>query len=156
MRGSVRALPPGWGLALIRVMAGIILIVASMEKFTGGGFDGFARVSTALGLPLPQLWGVWIPLQELIGGALILSGLGARWVALLFVCEFAVNALVLKTTKPAPFGGWDSMRIDLMLLATSVALVVCGPGAFALENVLWKRRRAAPPVTRATFSDTPA
>ncbi|GAC1315988.1 MAG: hypothetical protein NVSMB2_08320 [Chloroflexota bacterium] len=61
---AFRTLTTAQGLAIVRVTAGIILIVASWEKLTGGGFDGFTRVSTGLGLPVPQFWGIWIPLQE--------------------------------------------------------------------------------------------
>jgi len=136
---KVRALPTAWGITVVRVMAGLILVVAALEKFAGGGFDGFTRATTGLGLPLPQFWGVFIPLLELIGGALVLVGLGARWVAVLFVIEFLVTTL-LKTSRQPPFGGWDSLRIDLMLLATSIALVLVGPGAFALESWLFRSR----------------
>jgi putative oxidoreductase len=113
----------------------LIIFVAALEKFSGGGFDGFTRVVTGLGIPLPQVWGIFIPLLELIGGALLLVGLGARWVALLFVVEYFVTTFLLKVPRQPPFGGWDSLRIDLMLLAASVTLVLCGPGAFALDTL---------------------
>src|SRR6185437_11895955 len=87
--------------------------------------------------------GIFIPLLELIGGALILAGLWTRWVALLFVVEYFVTSFLLKVPRPAPFGGWDSMRIDLMLFATAIALVLVGPGALALDAVLGKRRATA-------------
>src|SRR5207302_2159148 len=105
-----------------------------------GGFDGFTRTTTGLGLPWPQLWGVFIPLLELIGGALIVLGLGARWVAILFVVEYTVTTFLLKAPRQPPFGGWDSLRIDLMLLAAAVAIVLVGPGALALESVLGRSR----------------
>lgn len=121
---NLRVLPPTWGIAIVRVMAGIIITVAAFEKFFGGGFDGFTRLSAGLGLPLPAFWGVFIPLLELIGGALLLVGLGARWVAFLFIIEYFVTAFVLKVPRQPPFGGWDSMRIDLMLFTTAIALVL--------------------------------
>jgi putative oxidoreductase len=130
-----QTLPPEWGIAVVRVTAGLIIFVAALEKFFGGGFDGFTRVVTGLGIPLPQLWGIFIPLLELLGGALVLIGLGARWVAALFIVEFAVTTFLLKVPRQPPFGGWDSLRIDLMLLSTSVMLVLCGSGAFAIDNL---------------------
>ena len=138
-----QTLAPNWGITVVRVMAGIILVVAALEKFSGGGFDGFTKLVTSLGIPLPQVWGVFIPLLELIGGALVLVGLGTRWVAALFVVEFTVTSLLLKVPRQPPFGGWDSMRIDLMLLAAAVTLVLVGPGELALEAVL-RRMRAQP------------
>jgi putative oxidoreductase len=140
---KMQALPPMWGITVVRVMAGIILFVAALEKFNGGGFDGFTKAVTGMGLPLPQVWGVFIPLLELIGGALILVGLGARWVAAFFIVEFAVTSFVIKAPRQPPFGGWDSMRIDLMLLAASITVLLVGPGALALESVLARSRRRA-------------
>ena len=138
---KLHALPPTWGITVVRVVAGLIIFVAALEKFYGGGFDGFTRTTTGLGLPWPQLWGVFIPLLELIGGALIVLGLGARWVAILFVVEYTVTTFLLKAPRQPPFGGWDSLRIDLMLLAASITVLLVGPGAFALESALARLRR---------------
>lgn len=137
-----RPLAPSWGITLVRVTMGIILIVAAWEKFNAGGLFGFSTAIANFGLPLPQFFGPFIPLLELFGGVLVLTGLGARWVAVLFICEFAVNVFILKIPRPAPFGGWDSMRIDLMMLATAIALVLVGPGELALDSLVLRRRGA--------------
>jgi putative oxidoreductase len=142
---SVRALPPAWGITVVRVVAGLIITVAALEKFSAGGFEGFTKVVVGLGIPAAGFWGVFIPLLELVGGLMVLLGLGARWVAVLFVIEYAITSFALKVPRQPPFGGWDSMRIDLMLLAAAIMLVLVGPGAFALESLLWRRphRQAA-------------
>jgi len=142
----MQTLSPAWGVTALRATAGLILVVAAFEKFFGGGFAGFTQVVTSLGIPLPQFFGIFIPLLELIGGALLLVGLGARWVAVLFVVEFVVTSFVLKVPRQPPFGGWDSMRIDLMLLATNVAIVVVGPGALALDSLVFRRAAASAPM----------
>jgi putative oxidoreductase len=138
---SLRALPTDWGVAVVRIMAGFIITVASFEKFFGGGFEGFTKVTSGLGIPAPELWGVVIPLLELIGGLMILVGFGARWVAFLFVIEYFVTSFLLKVPRQPPFGGWDSMRIDLMLFATAIAVALVGPGALALESLVLRRGR---------------
>jgi putative oxidoreductase len=138
---NVRELPPAWGITVVRVMAGLIITVAALEKFNAGGFDGFTKVVAGLAIPAAGFWGVFIPLLELIGGLMVLLGLGARWVAVLFVIEYAITSFALKVPRQPPFGGWDSMRIDLMLLAAAIMLVLVGPGAFALESLLWRRSR---------------
>ena len=137
---SVRELPPAWGVTVVRVIAGVIITVAALEKFNAGGFDAFTKVVAGLAIPAAGFWGVFIPLLELIGGLLVLLGLGARWVAVLFVIEYAITSFALKLPRQPPFGGWDSMRIDLMLLAAAIMLVLVGPGAFALESVVWRRQ----------------
>jgi len=138
-----QALDPAWGITIVRVMAGVIIFVAALEKYTAMGFSGFANVANQLRIPGADFWGVFIPLLELIGGALILAGLFTRWVAVLFVIEYFVTSFLLKVPLPPPFGGWDSMRIDLMLLATAVALVLVGPGQLAVDAVLQRRRALA-------------
>ena len=147
---KLQVLAPEYGVAVVRVTAGLIIFVAALEKFFGGGFDGFTRVVTTLGIPLPQLWGIFIPLLELIGGALLLVGLGARWVAALFVIEYAVTTFLLKVPRQPPFGGWDSLRIDLMLLAASVMVVLVGPGAFAVDTLRAARGAVAGSPSRAS------
>ena len=146
-----RGLAPTWGITVVRVTMGVILIVASWEKFSAGGLFGFSAAIGSFGLPLPQFFGPFITCLELVGGILLLTGLGARWVALLFVCEFAVNVFILKIPRQPPFGGWDSMRIDLMMLATAIALVLVGPGELALDRLLLRRRSARRMQTASQF-----
>jgi putative oxidoreductase len=140
---NLRALPEAWGITIVRVMAGLIITVAAFEKFNGGGFEAFTKTSTGLGLPVPEFWGIFIPLLELIGGLALLLGFGARWAALLFIVEYFVTSFVLKAPRQPPFGGWDSMRIDLMLWAAVIAVAAVGPGAFALETLLKRGRSDA-------------
>jgi putative oxidoreductase len=143
---NLRALPPAWGITIVRLMAGFIITVAALEKFSAGGFEGFTKVASGLDIPMAGLWGVFIPLLELIGGLMLFLGLGARWVAFLFIVEYFVTAFLLKIPRQPPFGGWDSMRIDLMLWAAVIAIAAVGPGAFALESLLLRRGRADMPM----------
>jgi len=97
----------------------------------------------AIVVPADGIATVQVPLLELMGGALILVGLGVRWVAILFVVEYFVTTFALKAQRPPPFGGWNSLRIDLMLLTAAVTLVLVGPGALALESILGRSRRGS-------------
>ena len=138
---NVRTLPTAWGITIVRVMAGIIICNAGIEKFQAGGFANWTKSMAGYGFPVPEFWGAFIPLLELIGGALVFLGLGAHWAAIFFVVEYFGTGLIIKTHSAPPFGGWNSMRIDLMLLATAIAIALVGPGAFALETVLLRRAR---------------
>ncbi|MBV9600166.1 MAG: DoxX family protein [Chloroflexi bacterium] len=132
----MRTLPTAWGITVVRVMAGIIIFWSGVEKFLAGGFANWTVAMANRGFPVPEFWGVFIPLLETVGGLLLLFGLGARWVAIFYVVEYFGTGLVLKTH---PFGGFDNMRIDLMLMATALAIVLVGPGAFALESLVLRR-----------------
>jgi uncharacterized membrane protein YphA (DoxX/SURF4 family) len=132
-------------------MAGIIITYAGIQKLQGG-FDGFTKASVNFGLPVPELWGVVIPLLETFGGLLILFGFAARWVAILFVVEYAVTSFAIKAVRPEPAGGFNSMRIDLMLWVSAIAIVLVGPGALALESFVLRRGRAQMKVARRAVS----
>jgi putative oxidoreductase len=129
---------PGWGITAVRVMMGIILIVAGYSKLAGG-IEGFSGSLGNLGIPLPGLMGPFIVALELLGGLLVLIGLGTRWLGILFVIEFLVTTFVVKL----PRAGWDASRIDLMMLAGALMLVLAGPGKAAVDEIL-ARRRAEP------------
>ena len=139
---ALEGVHPSWGITVVRVMMGIILIVAGYQKLAGG-VERFAGFLPQLGIPAPELFGWLIPLLELVGGILVLLGLGVRWVGLLFIIEFLVITFYVKLPRAAPLGGWDSARIDLMMLAAAVMLVLAGPGRAALEEILLRRRAAS-------------
>jgi putative oxidoreductase len=134
------------GVTAVRVMAGIILLVAGTQKWAAG-IDGFIGFVTQLGIPAPQLVGPVIAAGEVIGGLLVLLGFGARWVGLWFLCEFLVTSFYVKLGRGA---GWDAARIDLMLLATSVMLLAAGAGAYALDEWLARRGQPGLHASRAT------
>jgi putative oxidoreductase len=127
---------PGWGIAAVRIMMGIILVVAGAQKWINGvgGLVGFFGQA---GIPAPGVMAPFIAALELIGGLLILLGVRVRWVALLFVAEFLVAAFYVKMFNPRV--GYDAARIDLMLVAAAVMLVLAGAGKLSFDE-WWARR----------------
>jgi uncharacterized membrane protein YphA (DoxX/SURF4 family) len=72
---------------------------------------------------------------ELIGGFLVLIGLGAQWLGILYVAEFlVVNFYVLVPTR-----GWMDARLPIMLLAGALMLVVAGSGRASIDSLLQRR-----------------
>jgi putative oxidoreductase len=125
-----------WGVAVIRLTMGVILVLAGLEKWAGG-IGGTINFFTQLGIPASQVIGPVIAAGEVIGGLLILAGFRSQWVALWFVCEFLVTAFYVKLGRGA---GLDAARIDLMMLAGSVMLVLVGAGMVSVDE--WQARRA--------------
>ena len=122
-------------MSIVRVMMGVIVVVAGTQKLLGPLPFAGARL-----MPLPEFFGYYIPAHEVLGGFLILIGLATRWVAVLFVVEFIITGIFIKLTSAPPFGGYESARIDYMLLATAIALVVGGPGLVSVDHWLAQRR----------------
>jgi len=127
-------------------MMGIIVVVAGTQKVMGPlPFGGASR------LPVPEFFGYYVPAHEFLFGILLLIGLATRWVALLFIIEFFITGILIKLNAAPPFGGYESARIDYMLLATAIALVIGGPGVLSLDYWLARRReRQRAPLTSAS------
>ncbi|MGI9145497.1 MAG: DoxX family protein [Chloroflexota bacterium] len=119
-----------WGITVVRLMMGVILVVAGTQKWANG-IGGFVGFVTQLGVPVPQVVGPIIASGEVVGGVLLLLGFGIRWVSLWFIGEFLVTSLYVKLGHGQ---GWDAARIDLMILAGSAMLALAGAGALALDE----------------------
>jgi len=130
-------LDAGWGVTAVRVVMGLILLMAGLGK-VASGFGAVSAKFAKMGMPTPGLLGPFIALLELVGGALLLAGLAGRWLGLLFAIEFVVAAFVVKL----PSAGWAGARLDLMLLAGGVLLFFAGSGRLSIDEV-WLERRPA-------------
>jgi len=127
---------PGWGIAAVRIAAGIILVVAGWGKLTGG-IDQFAGGMTQMGLPAAQVLAPLVVAFELVGGLLILAGAGARWLGMVMVAQFLILAFFVQM----PARGFGAARLDLMMLAAGLMLVLAGAGKASVDEMLARRRR---------------
>src|SRR6266576_698270 len=108
-----RSLDPGWGVAAVRVVMGLILLNAGWGK-VASGLPTVASNFAKMGMPAPGVTGPFIALLELVGGVLLLVGLAGRWAG---------------------------PRLDLMLLAGGVLLLFAGSGRLSIDEVWLEPRR---------------
>jgi putative oxidoreductase len=134
---AVKRLPridAAWGVAVVRIIMGFVLIITGYEKF----MSGINRVTAGMiknQIPFPRVMAGYITGLELIGGFLVLIGLGAQWLGILYVAEFlVVNFYVLVPTR-----GWMYARLPIMLLAGALMLVVAGSGRASIDSLLQRR-----------------
>ena len=134
MNLNTRTLNPGWGLAVVRIVTGIVFFVHGLQKLTEFGFGGFAGFLTQLGIPGASVAAVVVILVELLGGLALILGIGTRFVAIPLAIDMLVALLTVHL--PAGFfvqnGGYEFV---LLLLAANIALLLGGSGAFALDNL---------------------
>jgi putative oxidoreductase len=138
----VRALErvhPGWGIAAVRIMAGIILVIAGWQKFSNG-IGGFAGFIGGRGFPAPEVLAPLVVAFELIGGLLILAGFGVRWLGIVMIVQFFIAGTFVQMQGQQ---GWSAARLDYLLLAVGVMLVLAGAGKASVDEML-ARRRGAP------------
>jgi putative oxidoreductase len=131
------ALDPGWGVAAVRIVMGLIFVTAGWSK-SADGFGAVAASFGKMGMPAPEITGPFIALLELIGGALLLLGVAGRWLGLVFAIEFVVATFVVKL----PSAGWAGAHLDAMLLAGALLLFFAGSGRLSIDDVWRERRRA--------------
>ena len=129
----------GLGLAILRVVTGIVFLMHGGQKLVQVGPGNFGSQALAgLGVPLPVFMGYVVTFVELIGGILLIVGLFTRLVAILL----AVDMLVAILTVHLPNGFFMSnngFEFTLLLLTAAVALAVSGPGEASLDRTLASR-----------------
>ena len=116
-------------LAILRVVMGIILVVAGYGKVFAGGFaiGFFGKV----GIPLPQIAGPIISFLELGGGILLIVGLFTRYLGVLYAIEMLVAAFVQAILLEK---GIMAPRLEYLLLVGGILLATHGAGALAIDR----------------------
>ncbi len=125
------------GLFILRVGIGLNMLLlhgwaklmAGTEKWAqlGGSMPSFG-VSI-----LPTVWGFLAAFAESIGSILLISGLFFRPATFMLAFTMAVAAKVhLGMPADQPFGGWQGAGSALTYLTIYAALLVSGPGKYAL------------------------
>lgn len=125
--------PAEWGAMLLRIALGVMFLAHSVVlKLLTYGLPGTARFFEGVGLPG---WLAYLTvICEAVGGALLVLGVQARWVALalspfllgaLFAVHFP-NGWVFTSTG----GGWE---YPAYLFVLCIAQALLGDGAFALS-----------------------
>ncbi len=134
--GSYLAPWSGYALTVVRVVTGIIFAMHGWQKFVGG-LDGVTGMLAGMGFPLPVVFAVLLIAAELGGGILLILGVLTRFCAQALVIV-SVLALVLVHLENGFFAGNGGYEFILLLLATSVALALGGPGRAALGKGMWR------------------
>jgi putative oxidoreductase len=120
---------------VLRVSLGAMYIAHSLVlKHFMFTLPGTAQFFESLGLPAALAYVTFW--AELIGGALLVAGVGTRWVALALVPILA-GALWVHAGNgwvfSAPNGGWE---YPLFLIVASFVQAMLGDGRYALANLL--------------------
>lgn len=134
-------------LAIVRVATAIIFIAHGWQKVFQYGIAGVTQGFTQMGIPLPGISAPLVAGLELVGGALLLVGLLARPIAMLLAIDM-LGAMFLVHFKNGFFLP-NGFEFTFILLATSLAVVLAGAGAYSLDALIANRRRDAATPTPA-------
>jgi putative oxidoreductase len=128
----------GLGIALVRIITGIIFIAHGYQKLFVFGIAGATGAFTQMGIPAPTITAPAVSIFELAGGIALILGVLTRIVAVGFIIDMlgAILFVHLKNGFFLPNG----VEFALTLLVTSLALVVAGAGAFSIDEAIASRR----------------
>jgi len=137
----------GFGLALLRVVLGVIYLMHGYLALVVVGPGGFGGYAARMGYPvaIAPLLAWYLIASHLVGGALLVVGLWTRWAALaqlpimasaLFLLHFGqgffLRGIVLDQAAGQVMVG--GMEYDLLVLVATITLVLTGSGALALDS----------------------
>ena len=128
------------GIAIIRIVTGIIFAVHGSQKLFVYGFVGVTGAFAKMGVPLPGLMGPFIALLEFFGGLALIIGLLTRIAAL--GLAFNMLGAILLVHLAAGFFLPAGYEYPLTLFATSLGLVLAGPGSLSVDASIASRRAA--------------
>ena len=128
-----------WGLTILRVAVGIVFLAHGWQKVFTFGIHGVQGMLAHMGFPYPAFFAPVSMGVEFLGGIALILGLLTLWAAILLAINMAVA--IMKVHLPHGFflpGGYE---FAFTLFAANVALALAGPGAAALDSVLFRKRR---------------
>jgi putative oxidoreductase len=126
---------PELGLTILRVVLGVIFIAHGLPKITTG-MEGTAQAFAALSIPVPLAAAWLIALLETLGGMLLLVGFLVTPVALLLTAHMLTGIILVHAANGfyVVGAGQGGIEFNLLLGASLLAMVFCGPGLAAIDN----------------------
>jgi putative oxidoreductase len=129
------------GTTLLRLIIGIVFIAHGWTKLSSFGVAGTAGFLTSLGVPLAGVMAPVLIGTEIGGGILLVLGLLTRYAAipLAFTMAVAIGTVHLQHGFFLPQGYEFALLVGVGLLT----LALQGSGAFALDNLVFRRTPSA-------------
>lgn len=120
-----------------RIAVGVVFIASGWGKLHDlrSVVDFFRQ----LGIPAPELQAPFVATVELVGGALVLAGFGARLASLFLMATMVVA--IATAIWPDTNGVVDLLgKVEVLYLVLFGWIAVAGPGPVSLEGLLARRR----------------
>ena len=129
------------GIAIVRIVTGIVFAAHGGQKVFQFGFAGVTDAFGKMGVPMPGVMGPFIALLEFFGGLALIVGLLTRLAAL--GLAFDMMGAILLVHLAGGFFLPAGYEFALLLFATSLGLVLAGPGSLSIDAAIAARRDGA-------------
>ena len=129
------------GLAILRVIVGVIFVAHGGQKIFVFGFDSVAGAFGQMGIPMAGIVGPFVALVEFFGGLALITGLLTRLasIGLLSTMVVAILQVHLKNGLFAPTG----IEFPLSLLGATAFTTIAGAGKFSIDNLIGRKKMVA-------------
>lgn len=140
----------GWGLLPLRLIVGFGFVAHGLAKWSRGP-AGFGVLLHQLGVPAPVSAAWLVTLLEVFGGLAIMAGVIVALVSIPLIVSLVVAMVTVHLrfgfssintiglTAAGPVFGPPGYEIDLLYMASLIALVRLGPGPLSVGR--WLRDR---------------
>lgn len=115
---------PGVGLLVLRIVLGVVFIAHGYGKLKG--IDGVIGFFGSIGLS--PMWAYLVSWVELLSGVAMVAGIFTEIAGYLIAIVMLVAIFMVK----AKFGFVGGYELDLILLASALAVAWSGPGMLAV------------------------
>lgn len=131
-----RGVNPELGLAILRVVLGVIFIAHGAPALFGG-MGGTATFLGSLGIPFPLLAAWVVRLLEFLGGIGLVAGFLVTPIALALTVEMMTAIVLVHAARGFYVVGAEAnggIEFNLLLVASLLMLVFGGPGLAAIDS----------------------
>ena len=129
-------LHPGYGIAAVRIMAGIVLFVAGYQKLMGPGVAGITGFFANVGIPAASVMAPLLIAFEIVGGLLLIVGAFSRFIGAAMIVQFLVAGFLVSLPSQM---GWGQARLDFLLMACGLMFLLSGSGLLSVDAWLASR-----------------
>ena len=140
---SASARQISFGLAVLRVFAGITICMHGYLKLFAMGIAGTTAFFTQVGIPLPGIAAPLVAVLEFFGGIALIIGLFTRPIAALLAIDLL--GAVLFVRMKGGFFAPNGTEFELLLFAVFVSLALAGGGAYSADEAMARRSERAGP-----------
>jgi putative oxidoreductase len=131
-----------YGLAILRVVLGIAMLVHGWSKLSGGVDNVAGFFGGVLGIPAPGLMAWVVTIVELVGGILLVVGFLSQIAGILIALDMLGAILFAFLLRGAPFieNGAITWEKEAVFAAAALCIALAGPGAWSVDDVVAENR----------------
>jgi putative oxidoreductase len=120
------------GLTILRIVVGIVFIAHGAQKLFVFGIHGVVGGFTQMGIPLPAIAAPVVAIVEFGAGIALVLGVFTRIAAVLLAIDM-LGAIILVHLRNGFFLP-TGFEYPFALLGAAIALVIAGPGEYAVDT----------------------